>query len=189
VEVWFVFNCTATKPDARKILFQLRKSGEVGMTREEAISRIENHIRIHSKQEPFRACHIQEALKMAIDALKAQKAEAADAPKPDSDIGCWYDITHNYTLEQVVSALKAQEPRVMTPADVNNIGPEDVCAFIEIREEAHMYACYMHQYDETHTEIMCNVPDMPTKLQNGCARLWTSRPTDEQRKKTPWEGR
>ena len=42
------------------------------MTREEAISRIENHIRIHSKQEPFRACHIQEALKMAIEALKAQ---------------------------------------------------------------------------------------------------------------------
>lgn len=82
--------------------------------------------------------------------------------------------------------LKAQEPRVMTPADVNNIGPEDVCAFIEIREEAHMYACYMHQYDETHTEIMCNVPDMPTKLQNGCARLWTSRPTDEQRKAVKW---
>lgn len=43
------------------------------MTREEAIHRIENHIRIHSKQEPFRACHIQEALKMAIDALKAQE--------------------------------------------------------------------------------------------------------------------
>ena len=34
------------------------------MTREEAIHRIENHIRIHSKQEPFRACHIQEALEM-----------------------------------------------------------------------------------------------------------------------------
>ena len=43
------------------------------MTREEAIHRIENHIRIHSKQEPFRACHIQEALEMAIDVLKAQE--------------------------------------------------------------------------------------------------------------------
>lgn len=41
--------------------------------------------------------------------LKAQKAESVDASKPDSDIGCWYDITHNYTLEQVVSALKARE--------------------------------------------------------------------------------
>lgn len=79
------------------------------MTREEAIRRIENHIRIHSKQEPFRACHIQEALDMAIEALKAQEPETSDAPKSDSDIGCWYDITHNYTLEQVVSALKAHE--------------------------------------------------------------------------------
>lgn len=42
--------------------------------------------------------------------LKAQEPEAMDASKPDSDIGCWYDITHNYTLEQVVSALKEQEP-------------------------------------------------------------------------------
>lgn len=46
----------------------------------------------------------------AIALLKAQEPETMDAPKPDSDIGCWYDITHNYTLEQVVSALKEQEP-------------------------------------------------------------------------------
>ena len=43
------------------------------MTREEAIRRIENHIRIHSRQEPFRACLIQEALEMAVDALKAHE--------------------------------------------------------------------------------------------------------------------
>lgn len=89
-------------------------------------------------------------------------------------------------FNMAINALKAQEPRVMTPADVDNIGPEDICAFIEIREETHMYACYIHQYDETHTEIMCDVPGMVTKLQNGCARLWTSRPTDEQREAEPW---
>lgn len=48
-----------------------------------------------------------------ITLLKAQEAEAVDAPKPDSNIGCWYNITHNYTLEQVVSALKAQEPMLV----------------------------------------------------------------------------
>lgn len=90
-------------------------------------------------------------------------------------------------LQDALALLKAQEPRVMTPTDVNNIGPEDVCAFIEIREETHMYACYMRQYDETHTEILCDVPDMPTKLQNGCARLWTSRPDEKRRAETPWE--
>lgn len=89
-------------------------------------------------------------------------------------------------IDDALELLKAQQPRVMTLADVNNIGPEDVCAFIEIREETHMYACYMHQYDETHTEIMCNVPNLLTKLQNGCVRLWTSRPTDEQREATKW---
>ena len=41
--------------------------------------------------------------------LKAQRPEAMDVPKPDNDIGCWYDITHNYTLEQVVNALKSRE--------------------------------------------------------------------------------
>jgi DNA-directed RNA polymerase subunit RPC12/RpoP len=53
--------------------------------------------------------------------LKAQEPEALDMPKPDSDIGCWYDITNNYTLEQVVSALKAQEPRVITDTELEEI--------------------------------------------------------------------
>ena len=41
------------------------------MTIKEAIKRIEDHIRIHGKEEKFRAVNIQEALKMAVDALKA----------------------------------------------------------------------------------------------------------------------
>ena len=45
----------------------------MGMTREEAIRRIKNHIHILFKQEPFRTRHLQEALEMAINALKAQK--------------------------------------------------------------------------------------------------------------------
>lgn len=92
-----------------------------------------------------------------------------------------------YLMKDALALLKAQEPRVMTPADVCNIGPEDICAFVEIREETHMYACYMHRYDETHTEIMCDVPGLTTKLQKGYARLWTARPTDEQRKAVAWD--
>ena len=45
----------------------------------------------------------------ALALLKAQEHEALDMPKPDSEIGCWYDITHSYTLEQVVSVLKSRE--------------------------------------------------------------------------------
>ena len=53
-------------------------------------------------------CH--ELMMDALELVKGQEPEALDAQKQDSDVGCWYDITHNYTLEQVVSALKAQEP-------------------------------------------------------------------------------
>ena len=60
-----------------------------------------------------------DAIEQAIALLKAQEAEAetvaeaetAEPPMLDSDIGCcWYDITHKFTLEQVVSALIAQKP-------------------------------------------------------------------------------
>ena len=111
----------------------------------------------------------------------------------DEETGCpYYGDEEPFDCEErlrrdAIALLKAQEPRVMTPADVRNIGPEDICAFIEIREETHMYACYMRQYDETHTEIMCDVPDLPTKIQNGYARLWTSRPTDARREAVKWD--
>ena len=48
----------------------------------------------------------EEVLKGVLALLKAQEPETLDAPKPDDNIGCWYDI---YTVEQVVSALKSRE--------------------------------------------------------------------------------
>ena len=74
----------------------------MGMTREEAIE-------VFNELKKCYLGGIVDAIDMAIEALKAQEHEALDMPKPDSDIGCWYDITHNYTLEQVVSALKSRE--------------------------------------------------------------------------------
>ena len=74
------------------------------MTREEAINKLYGLIYgVVDRQR------IDDTCREVIDYLKAQENEALDMPKPDSDIGCWYDITHNYTLEQVVSALKSRE--------------------------------------------------------------------------------
>lgn len=42
------------------------------MTNQEAIDRIENHLRIHSRDEYPYAVHITEALRMGIEALKEQ---------------------------------------------------------------------------------------------------------------------
>ena len=87
----------------------------------------------------------------------------------------------------IETLLKEQEPRVMTLKEIISIGPEDVCGIIEVKEEEHMYGCYMRQYDEEHVEVLCDIPNLPEKLQKGCARIWTSRPTDEQRKSVKWD--
>ena len=42
------------------------------MTREEAIGRIQEHIRIHSKKEPFTP-YLDEAFRMAMEALKEER--------------------------------------------------------------------------------------------------------------------
>lgn len=83
-------------------------------------------------------------------------------------------------------AIQPDTPRVMTPEEVMSTGPEDVCGIVEIIEEEHMYGCYMRRYDEEHVELLCDVPNLPEKLQKGCARIWTARPTEEQREATPW---
>lgn len=90
-------------------------------------------------------------------------------------------------MRDVLALLKAQEPRVMTPEEVMSTGPEDVCGIVEIIEEEHMYGCYMRRYDEGHVELLCDVPNLPERLEKGCARIWTARPTDEQREAARWD--
>jgi hypothetical protein len=107
----------------------------------------------------------------ALALLKAQEPEALDMPKPDSDIGCWYDITNNYTLEQVVSALKAQEPRVMT-----------------LEEAKSTYVVeYMSGKMREVGAALLDLDVDPLNAEYGKVyRVWTSRPTDEQREAIPW---
>ena len=112
--------------------------------------------------------------------LKAQEHEALDMPKPDSEIGCWYDITHNYTLEQVVSALKAQEPHVMTleeyEAWIDAPFTERNPVFHEERTKRGTVTCWVNT-------VVCTLREYGKN-----DRCWTSRPTDEQREKEPWNG-
>ena len=83
------------------------------MTVKEAILTLNANVIIACERAGFDSATvkmIEDALDVIEIALQAQEPETSDAPKSDNNIGCWYDITHNYTLEQVVSALKAQEP-------------------------------------------------------------------------------
>ena len=83
--------------------------------------------------------------------------------------------------------IQPDAPRVMTPEEVMSTGPEDICGIVEIIEEEHMYGCYMRRYDEGYVELLCDVPNLPERLRKGCARIWTARPTDEQRKAAKWD--
>ena len=110
----------------------------------------------------------------ALALLKAQEPEAMDAPKPDSDIGCWYDITHNYTLEQVVSALKEQKPRLVTKADFENA---DEYGFIP--------AWYEGLVNKEGWWNCIPKEALETAKEDGC-RYWTSKPSLKQMEETPW---
>lgn len=127
----------------------------------------------------------------ALTLLKAQMPEVMDAPKPDNDIGCWYDITHNYTLEQVVSALKTRESRVMTLGDLRDIG-----SVWELNTPPYLWMEIIPTYRWTRGfwVAWCEIYDMidglhPTYDADNYLKIWrcwTSRPSDELREATPW---
>ena len=121
--------------------------------------------------------------------LKAQEHEALDMPKPDSDIGCWYDITHNYTLEQVVNALKEQEPRVMALEEVKMLD-SDYYYLESMRSPGKELREIVGAYNLTCVTWPSITWARQTMGDSGYGktwRCWTSRPTDAQREGTPWE--
>ena len=132
----------------------------------------------------------------ALALLKAQGPEAVDASKPDSDIGCWYDITHNYTLEQIVNALKAQEPRVMTLEEVKAMKRYTICA-VEQRSKV-LHTTFNAEYrghltiggrDYIDFGLYADVSPF-RRSESGYGktwRCWTSHPTDYQREAVKWE--
>lgn len=99
----------------------------------------------------------------------------------------WVKAAVLLTIDNIPT-IQPDAPRVMTLEEVVSTGPEDVNGIVEIKEEEHMYGCYMRRYDEINVELSCDVPDLPEKLVKGCARIWTARPTEEQRKAVKWDG-
>ena len=91
-------------------------------------------------------------------------------------------------FELAVKALDAQEPRVLTRDEIVEAGENGVVTcYIEVKGDRQLYGGCFEKYDEEHTAIMCDVSEMIEKLSSGTARLWTSRPTDEQREAEPWQ--
>ena len=125
-----------------------------------------------------------------VNRWKAQEPETSDVPKSDSNVGCWYDITHNYTLEQVVSALKSQGPRVLTLEEVieSEVG---AVVWLEDIDKPTVIAGLVYR---VFTGMM--VVDFQCVARTVTAgfydygkrwRCWTSRPDEKTRAETPWE--
>lgn len=142
-----------------------------------------------------------EMFKGVLTLLKEREPEALDTLKSDSDIGCWYDITHNYTLEQVVSALKAQEPRVMTWNEVKKKINSGEYVFTECEKEGQWMRygnakLAIDQGDSCRIAFLSsgdreNNPHalwwwISYKNYNKTWRCWTPSPTYAQMKATPW---
>ena len=87
-------------------------------------------------------------------------------------------------LDTIEDALKAQEPRVMTENDMREAEPGTVI-FCEQRDEVRTYLTPMIKYDDGVFENRF-LGANPEAAQLANTRFWTSRPTDEQRRTTPW---
>lgn len=101
---------------------------------------------------------------------------------PYDELGCeWTDCVRPLT-EDALALLKEQEPRVMTLHDweANHVAKMPV--WVEWRESARGECA---DYEKADGWAILNVDEFVDAVCFG-GRCWTSRPTDEQRKATPW---
>lgn len=89
-------------------------------------------------------------------------------------------------FELAVKALDAQTPRVLSTSEIITTGDVVTC-YLEVKGQKALYGAYLQNYDADHTQLSCDVGNATVLLAYGEARLWSSRPTIEQREATPWQ--
>ena len=100
----------------------------------------------------------------------------------------------NEMLRDALTQLKAQEPRVMTLEEVKQHNNQDGCVWFE-QPTYNAVAAFVRKEDFVIEVISPYILGEPINhgewLNNNYNitwRCWTSRPTDEQREKEPWNG-
>lgn len=98
----------------------------------------------------------------------------------DDETGCpYYDELESFDCQEqlradAIALLKAQEPRVMA---LEECKMREV-VWVEDRETLEVYPCLVKN----------NMNDSKIYKYGVQWRCWTSRPTDEQREREPWNG-
>lgn len=109
--------------------------------------------------------------------------EVTECPYRDNKAYCVHELAHDAGM-LISELLKAQEPRVMTHYDMENVEPGNV-VWCEQRDEVRTYLTPLIRYDDIFENRWLGVEPQAVFLPN--IRFWTSRPTDEQREAVPWE--
>ena len=86
-------------------------------------------------------------------------------------------------IADALKLLKAQEPRVMTHYDMENVEPGNV-VWCEQRDEVRTYLTPLIRYDDIFENRWLGVEPQAVFLPN--IRFWTSRPDEKRRAETPW---
>lgn len=184
---------------------------ESEMTRDEAIKRIEEHIRIHGADEGFRARNIQEALNMAINALKTQGLVTIEPKQIElqDETKAWLDEMDAVDALGNIANICIDWDGYRTADDLGGLINEiwayaKYCCNKIMKEqeprlvtEADFDGADEYGYlpvwveDKDDSEIIC---DCITKAaitdpdEHYHYRYWTSRPTDAQREAVKWNG-
>ncbi len=94
------------------------------------------------------------------------------------------DTSYPEALSMAIEALKAQEPRLLTYEDFNNNPAVDSKGRLPAWVE-HNWKLGPSLVDDGYSAITKKEMENWDK---SFVRWWTSRPTDEQRRVTPWQG-
>jgi hypothetical protein len=99
----------------------------------------------------------------------------------------WLDCVQVEPLMQIRELLTAHQPRVLTLEDAT--GDEEVWFEFRPADIGRYADCYMHHIGDR-TRVFFTGQSCMSLFENTeynrTWRCWTSRPTDEQRKATPW---
>ena len=98
-----------------------------------------------------------------------------------------WDCTAYYDLIcHALQLLKEQEPRVLSNNEIIKTTEVTTC-YIEVKGERNLYGAYLQKYDDDHTLIATDVKEVPEMIATRHARLWSAKPTEEQREAVPWQ--
>ena len=107
--------------------------------------------------------------------IREQAISVLEARLMSDDVIYVREFSYAEALEMAIEALKAQEPRIVTEADFENA------------DEAGFIPAWCEEKDTGEVYCECIPIGALEDAKFGHVRWWTSRPSDEVRRTTPWE--